>query len=331
MRWQSKAAILRLLSRTPGGKQCYLAGQRLLGTTRPQPKRDFTRAIELIEMIRESGQSVRDAVVYEIGTGWHPYTPLAFYLAGARLIETVDVNPWLSRRSARTAVVAARPHLNWFANSLELNLEEIQNRYERVHQQAGTLNDLLSSMNCRYTCPGDATCSGLKADTVDFVVSSNVLEHVPEPILKGMATESQRILKPGGLAVHRFNPGDHYANDDSRVTTGHFLQFSEEQWQKYGDGLAYHNRLRCPQYSRIFRDADFLLLIEKTRVDPVVLDQIQGKTLPIHEKFKKFPPEDLAADYMWLVGMKSSAQNQNQLQSQGERLTPSMTPQTKIH
>ncbi|MCG6157901.1 class I SAM-dependent methyltransferase [Rubinisphaera margarita] len=304
MKWQLKACILRHLSRWPGGRNAYLAIQRFLGTTRPQSRRDLTRAIQLIELIREAGQPVKGRRLFEIGTGWHPYTPLGFYLTGAEHIETVDVNPWLSLSSAKSAVDSAERDLEWFAEKLELNQQIVRDRYERIDFQATRLEDFLASFNCRYVYPGDATASGHPAESFDFVVSSNVLEHIPAEILRQINRESLRILKPGGLAVHRFNPGDHYANDDSSISSGNFLRFSPEEWERYGSGLAYHNRLRCSQYSKLFREAGFLALIEDQRVDARVLEEIKAGSQPLAPEFAGLLPEDLAADYMWTVGMK---------------------------
>lgn len=311
MRWQLKSFILRQLSVMPGGKSAYLTIQRILGTTRPQPRRDFTRAIELIELIRETGQQINGTSCYEVGTGWHPYTPLAFYLAGAEQIETVDVNPWLSLDSARKAIAAAEPHLEWLCESLQLDKDEVWSRYRKINLQAKSLSQLLETMNCRYVYPGDATNTPHPPQSFDFVVSSNVLEHIPEEILKNIAKESWRILNPGGLAVHRFNPGDHYANDDSRVSTGNFLKFSENKWKPHGSGLAYHNRLRCSQYSQIFREAGYLSLIEKTRVDERVLQEITNGKQELSPEFQEFAPADLASDYMWTVGMKANVNADN--------------------
>ena len=304
MNWKLKAFVLRQLSRLPAGKSCYLTTQKLLGTTRAQPQRDLTRACELLEMIHESGQTVSGSICYEIGTGWHPFTPLALYLAGAREVITVDVNPWLSLRTARQAIAAAGDFMDWFAEQAHLDPVAVRRRYERIALQAPTLTELLSSMRCRYIYPGDARASGLAAESIDFVVSSNVLEHIPYGILQEIAVESLRILKPGGLFAHRYNPGDHYANDDRRVSTIHFLQFSPQEWEKYGAGLAYHNRLRCSQYTTLFTELGYLPLIVEKRIDPQALELLTNQKLQVHADFAGFTPEDLAADYMWVAGMK---------------------------
>lgn len=307
MHWQYKAKALNLLSRMPCGRQGYLLAQKLLGTTRVHARRDLERASELIELIRDAGQTLRGATCYEIGTGWHPFTPLALYLAGAERVITVDVNPWLSLRSARETVRAAEPELEWFATRNQLPVDQIQERFRRISLQAGNLPELLSGFKTEYIYPGDARNSGLAARSIDFVLSSNVLEHIPPEVLRGIIRESCRILNPGGLCVHRFNPGDHYANTDPEISTANFLRFSQQEWEQYGSGLAYHNRLRCSQFSRMFAESGLVPVIEETRVDEAALSALKSEMLSPHEDFAGFEASDLAADYMWYVGMQPRA------------------------
>lgn len=306
MYWQHKAFAINILNRIPFGRRGYLLAQKLLGTTRVNPRRDLQRAAELIEMIREAGQTIEGSECYEIGTGWHPFTPLAFYLAGARRIVSVDVNPWLSLNSALQTIQSVDPHLEWFTQICQLDRARVFERYQRLvaTPKADSLRELLGRFHCEYIYPGDARHTGLPDRSMDFVISSNVLEHIPPTILRDIAAEGCRILKPGGLFVHRFNPGDHYANDDPSIGTGNFLQFSELEWKSYGAGLAYHNRLRCSQFSELFAKVGLIPLIEKQRVDPTVLEALRNGTLQPHGDFADLSPEDLAADYMWYAGLQ---------------------------
>ncbi len=304
MKWQTKALILRQLSKIPMGKRLYLLMQKLAGSNRAQPERDFARIAELLEMIQQSGQTAQGGVFFEIGSGWHPYAPLGCYLAGAKKIITVDVNPWMSLATARECIEASKPHIPHFAQTVGLDETVVAERYAKIRLSASTLDQLLASMQTEYHSPGDASATGLEPESIDFVISSNVLEHIPAPILEAITEESFRILKPGGLSVHRFNPGDHYANDDRSITTANFLQFSPAEWKKYGEGLAYHNRMRCPEFSEIFRKAGFIPLIEKDRLDPEALKAIENCSIELHADFKNFSHEELAADYMWYTGQK---------------------------
>lgn len=307
MKWQTKAFILRQLSQIPLGKRLYLLMQKMAGSNRPQPGRDFARIVELLGMIKEAGQSSQGGIFFEIGSGWHPYAPLGCYLAGAEKIITVDVNPWMSLKSARECVTASEDHLAQFAEAAGLDESTVSGRYRDIDLAALKLDKLLASMRTEYQSPGDASRTGLESQSVDFIISSNVLEHIPAPVLKAITEEAFRILKPGGLYVHRFNPGDHYANDDNSVSTANFLQYSSTAWKKYGEGLAYHNRLRCSEFSKIFREAGFVSLLEKKRVDPQARQVLENKSITLNDEFEKFSLEDLAADYMWYTGMKPTA------------------------
>ena len=79
--------------------------------------------------------------------------------------------------------------------------------------------------NIEYIMSCDARNTKLPDASFDYVVSSNVLEHIPSDVIEGIVTESRRILKPGGVHVHHINPGDHSAFDPS-VTTVNFLRYS---------------------------------------------------------------------------------------------------------
>lgn len=144
MKWQTKAYILRQLSQMPMGKHLYLFLQKLAGSNRAHPQRDFARILELLEMIKESGQRTQDATFFEIGTGWHPYTPLGCYLAGAEKIITVDVNPWMSLRSAKETVITAKDHLPWIAEAAGIPEATVFDRYNKIDLNASKLETLLA-------------------------------------------------------------------------------------------------------------------------------------------------------------------------------------------
>ena len=140
-----------------------------------------------------------------------------------------------------------------------------------------------------------------------------MLEHIPPETLLAIHRETSRILKPGGFCVHRFNPGDHFISVDRSITAANFLRYSPEQWHWYGgSGLSYHNRLRCREHQELFESAGLHVVHSRMRMDQPSLDAIRGGKLPLHVDYRKFTPEELAADYMWVVatpGGKSDHQS----------------------
>ncbi len=310
MSWKLKAHCLAILSRVPGGRSLYHHLQQWAGTNRLQLQRDLDRAFELVDLILQSGQTIENRTCLEVGTGWRPIVPYVLVLGGAKQVITVDVNPWLTSSYARETWLALEDRLEEIAAHCHVPFGDVQLRYEAMSRNiaSSNLEQLLRPMQIQYVYPGDARETGMPTDSCDFVLSSNVLEHIPRDIQLEIHRESLRVLRPEGLAVHRFNPQDHYSTVDSTITNGNFLRFSEKEWHWYGgSGLSYHNRLRSPDYKEMFQQAGFDVLVCRERVDNVTLEAIKTNRLPVHSEFAKYSPEELAVDYMWVVGQKPSA------------------------
>jgi len=308
MHWRIKAHILAVLSRIPAGSALYHALQRAAGTNRLSPCEGVGRALELVEMTREAGGRIDGSVVLEVGTGWRPFVPMVFHLLGAERIVSLDINPWLNHAYALETARVLEGQLPRISAATGLDYSVLQDRYRRATASQKTLPQLLSSWGIDYHCPGDARATGLAEKSVDIVVSSNVLEHIPLAIQRDIHHESMRVLVPGGLLVHRFNPGDHYAHGKTSLHTANFLQFSERDWHWYGgSGLAYHNRLRASDYDAMFDEVGCEVRVRRTRVDEHALTELQAGRPAIHPDYARYGLDDLATDYMWLAAARPVA------------------------
>lgn len=308
MNWKIKAHIMAVLSRAPTGERVYHTLQRVLGTNRLNVQEGLARCVDIVNLAREAGCDLQHARVVEIGTGWRPFLPFVLSLLGAKRIITLDIHPWLTSRYAWETYHACRSQLESLADQLQIDRAVLKERFETVRPRDDSLNALLEAFRIEYRCPGDAACTGLEASSVDVVCSSNVLEHVGAEIIAAIHSESYRILRPGGCAIHRFNPGDHYASVDKRITTANFVRYSGADWHWYGgSGLSYHNRLRCVDHARLLEQAGFALVIDRVRVSQKALGALSRGEIPVHPEFAGYTSEQLAADYMWLVGRPAPA------------------------
>lgn len=313
MKWTTKAHILAVLSRCPGGRWMYHKLQTVMGTNRLNIDEEIARALELVELIYEGGRNLQGTSVVEVGTGWRPFVPFVFHLLGAESIKTYDINPWLNRDYAFETFRALDSQIDRIADRAGVDEAYVRRRYQQATPSGSSLEELLRGFKVEYFYPGDARATGLPEKSVDFVVSSNVLEHIPAEILSAIHNESQRILTADGLAVHRFNPEDHYVGVDRSITGANFLQFSERQWKWYGGtGLAYHNRIRCCEHRDLFEQAGFDMRVDRRRIDERGLAAIRNGSLKVHSDFAKFAPEDLAADYMWTVSVPRQVETASQ-------------------
>ena len=85
------------------------------------------------------------------------------------------------------------------------------------------MRELLSLAGIDYHAPADARATRETSASVDLVYSNSVLEHVPRDIIRGLMVESQRILRPTGLALHNIGCNDRYAFRDRSISFVNFL------------------------------------------------------------------------------------------------------------
>ena len=81
-------------------------------------------------------------------------------------------------------------------------------------------------------------------ETIDFLVSNSVLEHIQN--VESLIKSSSRILKRGGVSVHKIDLRDHFFRYPF-----HMLNFSRQQWEKLNPPSNL-NRLRYEHYNLIF-------------------------------------------------------------------------------
>ena len=296
MRWEVKAAIQGVLSRLPGGYRLHRRLQRLTGTDRIDVADEYRRKAQFLRRLLDRGIALKGATVLEIGTGWHPYLPLVLHLMDAERTVTVDVNPWLTRETLAETVAAVDSRVNRLASDFGVDESEARRRLAALRQQlcsGAAPAEVLRAAGVDYRYPMDAGDTGLPAEGFDLVVSSNVFEHIPPGELRRIVTESRRLLRPGGVSAHHVHTGDHFSADE-RITSVNFLKYSPRAWRLIGSGLAYHNRLRCRDYARLFEEHGFELLDVVLETDERALAALRSGDVRPHERFRGYTDQELA-------------------------------------
>jgi SAM-dependent methyltransferase len=304
--WKLKANLFLLLEHVPAGPAAYSAVQNLRAARGHGADEMLGRAVDLLALFREAGGHLPGSHCVEIGTGWCPWVPLLLRLGGAQRVLTIDINPWLTHRTAVATTRDLHARAERAAEVVQRDATWIRGQLTPL-LATRSLAEWLTASAVDYRCPADARALDLPGGSVDAVLSSNVLEHVAAADLARMHVEAKRILRPGGLAVHRFNPQDHFAAGDRSITGANFLRFSAQQWRRLGGaGLAPHNRLRCVQHAALVRDSGFDLVVSRTRQDARARLAIESGELPVHEDFAGLSPSELSDDYMWLAAQATT-------------------------
>lgn len=307
--WKVKALLLGLASRAPGGPAVYRRVQDVQAQRCDDAEDMLERALDMLDLYRAGGGQIAGRDFLEIGTGWCPWVPLMLSLTGARRVVTFDVNPWLSHQTAVKTTGALLARVEQVARNLSLDAADIQRALVPAIA-ATSLDAWLTASRITYLPRTEFGDAEFPSDSFDAVLSSNVLEHVPLAGLDAIHRESARVLRPGGLVAHRFNPQDHFSFTDPSICGANFLRFSEAEWKWIGgSGLAYHNRLRCLQHRRMVESAGFTIAYCRTRPDPEARLAIDTGRLSVDRAFEGMSPAELTDDYMWVVARKPAVSN----------------------
>lgn len=249
-------------------------------------------------------------VFFEVGTGWSPMVPIAYWLMGADRIITIDLNPYLKEE-----LVAE--HLRCIADEQDkiaalfgdlMVGERFQALLELANRPAWTLNQLLDLCRIDYVAPGDAGQTGLPDSHVDFHTSFTVLEHIPPDVLSKIFMEGNRITRDNGLFVHYVDYSDHFSHADKRISAINFLQFSDDVWASYADNrYMYMNRLRHDDFLALYERAGHQIVDVEPSVDRLAEQLLQTGALKLDSRFESKTKDVLAITGAWIVTRQALA------------------------
>lgn len=138
--------------------------------------------------------------------------------------------------------------------------------------------DLLEQVGGIYLTNGLQSLRSIPNDSVDFVWSQAVLEHIRLEEFNETMSELQRILRPNGVASHRVDLKDHLGGALNN------LRFSEKVWESgwMAKSGFYTNRIRYSDMIDRFEDSGFdvrVLQVDKWDFLPIPRDSISKEYL----------------------------------------------------
>lgn len=241
--------------------------------------------------------------VLELGTGWHAVFPIAMFLAGADEVWTWDISRLLKKNRLQQAL----DHFVCRAQDGRLNElfpEAMAERVSRLVAAAASdwsdPYELLRQFGIRAMV-GDASHTGLPAETMDLISSTVVLEFIPQDAMPGMLREFRRTASAACVTSHEVDLIDQFSYFDPSITPFNFLRYSDRTWRLINNPIIPLNRLRVADYRKCFQEAGFSLVDEViTRGDPEAL-----ATIPLAPRFARYDTEDLLALKSWFVARPS--------------------------
>jgi SAM-dependent methyltransferase len=238
--------------------------------------------IKLIELLRACDFEVDGKVGLEIGTGWIPTIPIIHWLHGARRFYLTDVVRYLDRQTLDLAKRNVQAHRDLIAS----RLGEPQRRLPQAQSESAALGhfgfEYFAPIKWHQTPP----------ESVDYVISRAVLEHISAQQIPGLLSSVSSVLKPGGLIASIIDNSDHFQHEDHTISRLNFLKFSDRTWSLICWLTDHQNRLRHSDYQRMLSSSDLRIVHEESYTDPEAL--IAAGKLPMHPRFRTYDLEDLA-------------------------------------
>lgn len=209
--------------------------------------------------------------VLELGPGDSVFTAVIAKAMGANKVWLVDAGAFA------VTDISAYQTLFAFLRKQGFALTNIQN--------PKTFSEVLAQCNAAYLTSGVSSLSQIDGQSIDFCFSNAVLEHVPKKEMDLLARELKRVLKPGGISVHRVDLQDHLSGQLNN------LRFSEEVWESrlFRKAGFYTNRIRYAEMVALFEQAGFACNVPRI----VNWDQIPTPKARMDKLFRSLPDGDL--------------------------------------
>jgi SAM-dependent methyltransferase len=270
MHWPVKIAAKLALSRLPFDYRVW----RKIGFFRLGEMENTAYALKIFRLHEQECWPEGlppDFTALELGCGDSVASALIAAGRGARKIWLIDTGPYASRNVVLYKKMAQ-----------ELKAGGVP---APDISQAGSLEDIMNICRAEYVTRGLESLRALPSDSVDFVWSHSVLEHVRKREFLKTMKELRRVLKKTGRASHNVNLQDHlcYALNN--------LRFSEALWESecFAGAGFYTNRLRYRQMLDLMCQAGFSVLSE----DSGRWDKIPTPRERMAAPFRNLPEDEL--------------------------------------
>jgi SAM-dependent methyltransferase len=290
--WRVKAVAQRGFSSVPGGHHLNYLFQRSLGGL---PLSDDALEVEVdkgqahLAALRALDIDPAESRFFEFGAGYDLHLPLIQSRLGFHDQTVVDI-----RRVARAALVVD------IASRLPRTLHESD---PTPADPQGTMDEVLAAHRITYAAPADARSTGRPSGSMDAVVTTSTLEHIPAADLAAILRECHRLLRDGGGMSMQIDYSDHWSHFDHRLTPYNFLRFPQREWDRWNPALQYQSRLRHSDYLALFDAAGFeIARCETAGDDEAGLEDLAA--VPLAPPFDQYDEHDAAITFAHVVARK---------------------------
>lgn len=262
----------------------------------------FERAEGNLAWIERHNAIADGMKLVELGTGWVHWESLYTRLFYDVRITLFDV--WDNRQFEGFLHHACelRRSLRLHAGArAEDKLAKAESLLDRLALCSG-FEEAYDLLGFTYLVNDKGSLSAIADGSIDLVISSDVMEHVPRDSMARLIGDFRRILRPGGCASQQIVETDHLTIYDRSIHAKNYLRYTDRQWQRWFDNHVQHiNRLQHSDFVKAFADGGFEIAGEE------VVASCDSTRIPIAPQFAHYDRADLDATVTRLIARKPSA------------------------
>lgn len=250
----------------------------------------FSRAEGNLRAIEECGAIADGMQLVELGTGWVHWEAMFTRLFYDVKIKLFDV--WDNRQF--------QGFLHYVGELRHRLASEIKRDPEAIKKAEALLDRVLETksfeeayalLGFEYIIDPTGSLRAIEDGSVDLVISSDVMEHVPRDAVPALCADLKRILRPGGHVSQQIVYVDHLTIYDRAVHPKNYLRYSDRQWRWWlQNDVQYINLLQPSDFQKAFTSNGF----EIVNVENVQL--CDSSKLKIDERFRHYTH---AKNLMW--------------------------------
>ena len=201
-----------------------------------------------------SDHSGENKIALELGTGWYPIIPIAYFLVGFHKTYSIDLSNWLTKAYFQKTI---DKFIEWKDKGLlsQYLPDMVESRWQELLElnknSEMSLKDLCEKIRFEPRV-GDARNMDLRKQCIHLITSNNTFEHIYPGVLKEILKEFKRVMIPGGVMSHFIDMTDHFSHLDSKISQYNFLKFSERKWKYIDNSIQPQNRLRFVDYKKMY-------------------------------------------------------------------------------
>jgi hypothetical protein len=304
LNWKQKSRAYRVLSSLPGGEAVYRFAQKhFTRSLIPNVGRVESKAQVALRywqsVVRLGLEQVKAGVHLDFGAGWHPTIPFVFRALGVAKQRLLDLAPVLDEHLVSEGLAILKEIGPGLINAAGLKpVEE-----EPFPEIRGSISSILANAGMTYDAPYGGLLGNLRNHAA-LVTSTQVLLHIPEPILADCFRDIFNAVEPGGVFMATVHLYPLYGGLTEGSGAYEHLVYSPEDWEKFGSSIMYYQRLKAADYRRLLEAAGFTIVEWDVRGGSAE-DLEVVRRLPVHGCFSKYSREELAARHLFFAAQKS--------------------------